>query len=811
VTLLERADARLIWLLLCMVWLPHAASAATGQERRVALVIGISGYQNAPPLANPVTDASAIGEALRRLKFDVSEVYDADYRALANGIRTFGIRAAGADVAVVYYAGHGIQVDRENYLLPADAKLERERDLLYEALPLDRVLGEVSQASKIGMVLLDSCRNNPFIERVSRSMSRAGRAVATLPGLARVDNVPRNTMVVLAAKADQIAEDGTGHSPFAAALLAHFQIPGLELSLFFRSVRDTVLRATNNRQEPFVFSSLGAEPFYFFPRPPNTPPVIGEIKPLEVTDAAGPTRLGIPQPTDPDADPLTVRVIGLPRSGEVRIDGRVVAVNTVFSVDRFMTATYKPVGQTLGAVGTVDILVEDGRGGSVTGSLPITVVSSHHPPVVDAPRTLSLHSVAMGIKAPTSPDGDPLTITVKAVPRGQVLNGATALHTGDRLRPQDLPNLVFIPDVGGAGPVGAFRYTVDNGHGGIVEAGVEFEMASPGSAPDVAPRQQLAAAPAEASKPPAPAVSLSAAPAPHPAAAPERQATATPPPAPRPPPVVAMAEPPPPPAAATASRLMTATVVPMVPRLEGGKGGEPERLQDCPTCPWVVRIPAGSFVMGQGARDAEAMPTHRVEIGAFALGQTPVTVAEWKACMAAGGCNFLPRMRVTTDNTPVHNLSWDDTTQYLTWLSRTTGHKYRLPTEAEWEYAARGGTTTRYWWGDVIGVALANCADCGGTQDAHAPLPVDGMRPNPFGLVDMLGGVAQWTADCWFPNYQAAPSDGAPREAKNCEKRVLRGGGFREGRDQITVTARGNYDGSVRYPVNGLRVARDAN
>jgi formylglycine-generating enzyme required for sulfatase activity len=166
-------------------------------------------------------------------------------------------------------------------------------------------------------------------------------------------------------------------------------------------------------------------------------------------------------------------------------------------------------------------------------------------------------------------------------------------------------------------------------------------------------------------------------------------------------------------------------------------------------------------------------------------------------------------MRVATDRTPLHNVSWEDTAQYLAWLSRTTGHVYRLPSEAEWEYAARAGTTTRYWWGDVVGVALANCADCGGTQDAHGPLPVDALRPNPFGLLDMLGGVAQWTADCWFPNYAGAPNDSTPRETKNCSKRVLRGGGFREGQNQITVAARGNYDASVRYLLNGLRVARD--
>src|ERR1700733_1752329 len=322
-----------------VVLMTSAAVEAADTERRVALVIGIGGYQNAPPRANPTNDARAIGDSLRRLHFDVTELYDPDFRALNVGVREFGIRAASADVALVYYAGHGVQVDRENYLIPADAKLERERDLLYEAMPLDRLLGEVSQATRIGIVLLDSCRNNPFIERVSRSMTVAGRAVATTPGLARVDNVPRNTMVVMAAKADQVAEDGGEHSPFAAALLAHFQIPGLELGLFFRSVRDTVLRATNNRQEPYVFSSLGADPFYLYPRPPNRPPEVGTITPLEVTEVAGPTPLGIPQPTDPDQDPITVRIIGLPRFGEVRINGKPVVANTQIAADQFKTAT----------------------------------------------------------------------------------------------------------------------------------------------------------------------------------------------------------------------------------------------------------------------------------------------------------------------------------------------------------------------------------------------------------------------------------------------------------------------------------------
>src|SRR3954454_8718098 len=413
--------ALLRWALLLLVMVvpvmlvPDAGPAqpAPPPERRIALVIGIGAYQSAPSQGNPVSDARSIGEALRRLNFEVDAVYDADFRRLTRAVREFGIKAQRADAAVIYYAGHGVQAGRENYLLPTDTRLERERDLLYEAMPLELVLGEASQARKIGIVLLDACRNNPFVDRMSRSMSVAGRGSAA-PGLARVDNVPRNTMVVLATKADQIAEDGSGdHSPFAAALLAHFQIPGLELSLFFRSVRDTVLRATGNRQDPFIFTSLGAEPFYFYPRPPNRPPVLASIPGLELRDSAGPTPLPITRPTDPDQDPLSVRITGLPRSGEIRVEGRPVTPGAVVAADRFATATYKPDGSVMGPVGTLDILVEDGRGGSVMGSLSIAVLPSNRPPLVEAPRMLRIFTGGLEIARPEDPDGDPMTVMIR--------------------------------------------------------------------------------------------------------------------------------------------------------------------------------------------------------------------------------------------------------------------------------------------------------------------------------------------------------------------------------------------------------------
>ncbi len=816
-------------ILAVMILLPALADAAPDKaERRVALVIGISAYQNAPTLANPVNDARAIGEALRRLNFEVYELFDPDYRGFSRGLRDFGVRVQSADTAVIYYAGHGVQADHENYLLPADAKLEHQHDLLFEAIPLRLLLGEMVQASKIGIILLDACRNNPFTDRMSRSFATSQRAIATGAGLARVDDVPRNTMVVMATKADQGADDGdAGHSPFAEALLAHLQIPGLELGLFFRSVRDTVLKATNNRQEPYIFSSLGAEPFYFRPRPPNHPPEIGPVTALQVADRAGPTPLGIPQPTDPDGDALTVRIIGLPRSGEVRIDGRPVRPNDLFPAEKFTAATFKPDGKMLGPVGSVDILVEDGRGGSAMGTLPIAVTSSNHPPVVDRAAPVRFSPVRLGIPLPSDPDGDPLTVTVTALPHGRVRNGGASLSVGDRLQPADLPRLTFVPDADVAGRAGTFGYVVEDGRGGRTEGAVEIEVADAAAAvADVAPEALLWDRVRQAGAAEELDAFLRLYPRSRFAGEASRQrdklaASAVPmarPEEPRPqadtkvaslPPVLSLLEPQRDPAKAAALRTPAAPAAPAPPAAPSKGAAEARTLQDCPTCPRLAVLSGGSFIMGQGTRDPAAMPPHPVAVRPFAIGLYPVTVGDWRACLAEDKCDSMPRMAEVEDRTPVHNVSWNNAQNFVAWLRQKTGKKYRLPSEAEWEYAARGGTATRYWWGDQVGVARANCVDCGGQQDARRPLPVDALPANPFGLYHMLGGVAQWTEDCWFPDYRGAPADGTAREAPACMKRVLRGGSFRAGQDDITATSRNNYDASVRYIVNGFRVARD--
>jgi uncharacterized caspase-like protein len=238
-----------------VVTIALAWSGAALADKRVALVIGNSGYQNVGRLANPANDAAAMGKVFTDANFDIVESRrDLSAVEMRRTLRDFADKARDADVAVVYYAGHGIEVDGTNYLIPVDAQLERDTDVYDETFALDRILVAVEPAKQLRLVILDACRDNPFSKTMKRTIG--SRAIGR--GLAKVEPTNPNTMIAFAAKAGSTASDGDNkNSPFATALVNHLTKPGLDLRKAFGFVRDDVLRATANKQEPFVYGSLG--------------------------------------------------------------------------------------------------------------------------------------------------------------------------------------------------------------------------------------------------------------------------------------------------------------------------------------------------------------------------------------------------------------------------------------------------------------------------------------------------------------------------------------------------------------------------
>jgi formylglycine-generating enzyme required for sulfatase activity len=234
-----------------------------------------------------------------------------------------------------------------------------------------------------------------------------------------------------------------------------------------------------------------------------------------------------------------------------------------------------------------------------------------------------------------------------------------------------------------------------------------------------------------------------------------------------------------------------------------------EIVRDCPDCPELVVVPPGDFVMGSPDTPYEK-PERTLSVKRpFAIGRREVTFAEWDLCADAGACKHRPDDRGWgRGDRPVINVSWDDAKLYIAWLSQRTGQKYRLPSEAEWEYAARAGTKTPFWWGRDGGTGRAQCDNCVSAA-THQTAPVGSFRPNGFGLYDTSGNAAEWVEDCWNDNYRSAPRDTTPWTTGDCRLRVLRGGNFNSKATEVRSTARFRYDVDVRYVANGFRVVRE--
>ena len=242
-----------------------------------------------------------------------------------------------------------------------------------------------------------------------------------------------------------------------------------------------------------------------------------------------------------------------------------------------------------------------------------------------------------------------------------------------------------------------------------------------------------------------------------------------------------------------------------------------DTFQDGPGCPKLVVIPSGSFMMGSPEKEAgsydDEHPMHEVRIDyRLAVGVYPVTFDEWNACVSDGGCGgYVPEDNGWgRGNRPVVNVSWEDAKRYVGWLSWKTGKGYRLLSESEWEYVARAGTKTSYWWGSSIGGNRANCDGCGSRYDNERTSPVGSFSENAFGLYDVHGNVQEWVEDCWNGDYDGAPTDGSARESEDCdcEQRVLRGGSWFEfPRSLRSAYRHRGFSGNRNFNA-GFRVAR---
>jgi hypothetical protein len=268
-------------------WLVFAIAAVTlfadeaRADNRVALVIGNGAYQKVPALPNPMNDAGDIASSFERLGFKVQRLSNATFDDMRRGLLEFGRQARSSDMAVVYFAGHGMELGGENWLIPVDAELRADTDAENEAISLRTTMLQVAGAHSLGLVILDACRNNPFAAKMQRSI----RTRAVDRGLVRTEPTD-NVLVAYAAKDGTTANDGSGrNSPFTAALLNNLEKPGLEVTFLFRNVRDEVMNATKREQQPFVYGSLSKAAIYLKELPPPVaaaPSTVSAMNPDEV-------------------------------------------------------------------------------------------------------------------------------------------------------------------------------------------------------------------------------------------------------------------------------------------------------------------------------------------------------------------------------------------------------------------------------------------------------------------------------------------------------------------------------------------------
>ncbi|MGF1527179.1 MAG: SUMF1/EgtB/PvdO family nonheme iron enzyme [Candidatus Competibacterales bacterium] len=699
----------------------NSSGAIGGGEARLALVMGNNGYTREAALINPINDARAMAATLKELNFTVLEGYDLDQDAMEALLLEFGRRAASFDVAVAFFAGHGIQVDGVNYLLPIDARVDGEQALrrLY-TLTQDAVVAELAQAQRLGVLILDACRNNPFVATLQRSLKARRSRSGTARGLAAVgERLPSGLIVAYATEPGAVADDGdTQHSPYTRSLLEHLSTPGLDVRLMFAKAGQTTASLTNGFQKPiYEDQSYGYEFCFAGCRVLQTVDVEQLLQ--ECHNHQQSHRLL-------EAGQCYREVLRHRR-------GHPTALAELASVERGLLAS---------VVGYLESQ-EPARARRALGALEqlnplhprLADLEEHYREIRDtlAPATVDPKTVDQALVA------QQLRLVESHLQTLDTRGARQALATL-RALDDDLPQIAqFEAKLQLITPGFVFRDQLPEGAQGpamvVVPAGV-FTM---GSEPDESGRQAHEV--------------------PH---------------------------------RATVQRPFAAAVT------------EVQRRQ------------FARFAAATGYRtDAERQ---RSFAGCFHF---DLKSGEWLMEKTLTWRTVLPRDR---DDLPVTCVSLDDARAYARWLSTQTQHRYRLPTEVEWEYLARANATTPHPWANPTEACafengpdralqrrwpelrgeLLNC------DDGFATLaPGGSRRPNGFGLQDLLGNASEWTCSLYDPEYRGDQSR-CGDYATDDPRFAVRGATWYEAPSALRVAHRSQaLPPLLRHSALGFRLVRE--
>jgi formylglycine-generating enzyme required for sulfatase activity len=684
-------------------------------EKRVALIVGNSAYQKVPVLTNPPKDADDMAEMFRKAGFSVViSKRNLGVIEMRRALRDFSDEVRDADVAIVYYAGHGMEIEGTNYLIPVDALLQRDIDAFDEAIPLDRVLAVMEPAKQLRLVILDACRDNPFSKVMKRSV--ASRAVSR--GLAKIEPNSPNTMVAFAAKAGSTAADGDDqNSPYTAALLRHLPRPGLDLRKAFGFVRDDVLQVTHSRQEPFIYGSLGGDDVALVPALPQK---------VVAADAAA----------------------GARGDYELAQQINVVSAWNAF-INKYPSGFYTDLAKA--------------QRDKLVAAKPATETAEKKAPgeAKTADKAAEKNPEADRAKAAQLKAADHARIAAEKATLAEEIKAA------DAARAKAAAQKV----VGNTNPDDTRKR--EEPRWSLPCTGAQVAALSPQAARGLSPPEECGLRPKDV-------------------------------------------------------------------------------FRECVNCPEMVVVPAGEVLMGSNASEidnglaaANEAPQHRAVVKQpIAVGRFEITRDQYAAFVQSAGykpsdrCytfeNNLPQERtgrsflnpgfVQDGNHPAVCVSWTDAKAYVQWLAQTTGKPYRLLSEAEFEYAARAGSRSRFGFGDdpaelckfVNGAdraaksaglpadaAYMNCSD-----SYPFTAPVGSLAANAFGLSDMIGNVWEWTEDCFFDDYATAGSDSAARIVSGCTSHTLRGGDWFSTEASLRPAVRAKANADARHDDIGFRVAR---